>query len=109
MQRDEFLREPLHRPRVERRPARLDPKVAAVRPAELLEFLPERRDIGLSFPVALGICHQHTDAPHALALLRARRDRPRGRRAAEQRDELAPSDVACHVTLRLGVIHAMEG
>ena len=28
-----------------------------------------------------------------IALLRARRDRPRGRRAAEQRDELAPSQV----------------
>src|SRR6516164_245749 len=33
---------------------------------------------------------QHADAPHALALLRARRERPRGCRAAEQRDELAP-------------------
>jgi len=28
--------------------------------------------------------------PHDLALLRARRERPRGRRAAEQRDEVAP-------------------
>ena len=27
--------------------------------------------------------------PHALALLRARRERPRNRRAAEQREELA--------------------
>ena len=34
--------------------------------------------------------HQHADAPHPLALLRARRERPRGR-AAEQSDELAPS------------------
>ena len=32
---------------------------------------------------------QHADTPHALALLRARRERPRSRRAAEQRDELA--------------------
>jgi hypothetical protein len=31
-------------------------------------------------------------------LLRARRDRPRCR-AAEQRDELAPSNVDCHATL----------
>jgi hypothetical protein len=39
--------------------------------------------------------HQRANAPHALALLRARRERPkerrRGRRAAEQRDEIAPS------------------
>jgi len=36
--------------------------------------------------------HQHADPPHALALLRARRERPRDRRAAEQRDELATLD-----------------
>jgi hypothetical protein len=30
------------------------------------------------------------DAPHSLALLRARRERPRNRRATEERDELAP-------------------
>src|SRR5262249_46449950 len=35
--------------------------------------------------------HEHADASHALALLRARRARPRYRcRAAEQPDELAP-------------------
>src|SRR5262245_26057773 len=42
-------------------------------------------------------------------LLRMRRERPRGRRAAERGYEFSSSDVACHVTLRLGVIHAMEG
>jgi hypothetical protein len=41
-------------------------------------------------------------------LLRSRRERPTGRRATEQRgQEFSSSDVACHVTLRLGVIHAM--
>jgi hypothetical protein len=34
--------------------------------------------------------NEHADAPHALALLRARRARPSGRRATEQRDEVAP-------------------
>jgi hypothetical protein len=29
----------------------------------------------------------HADAPHALGLLRTRRERPSDRRAAEQRDE----------------------
>jgi hypothetical protein len=33
--------------------------------------------------------HEHADAPHPLALLRACCERPRGRRATEQRDELA--------------------
>ena len=36
------------------------------------------------------------DVPHPLALLRPRRERPGCRRATEQRDELAPSDVTCH-------------
>jgi hypothetical protein len=35
--------------------------------------------------------HEHADAPHAVALLRVRRQRPR-RRAAEERDERAPSN-----------------
>jgi len=82
-QRNEFLRESFHRLRVKCRPARVDPKVAALYPPEPLEFLPERRNIGLSFSVALGIRHQHTDPPHPLRLLRARRERPRHCRPAD--------------------------
>src|SRR5262249_21174016 len=59
-----------------------------LRPPELLESPLERREIGLSFPVALSIPHQHADQPQPLRLLRPRHERPRGR-AAEQRDELA--------------------
>src|SRR5262249_5345754 len=44
---------------------------------------------GLTFRVG-GNGHEHTDAPHSLALLRAQRERPR-RRTTEQRDELAAS------------------
>ena len=40
--------------------------------------------------IALRKCHQRANAPHPLGLLCARRERPRSRRAAEQRDELAP-------------------
>ena len=36
-----------------------------------------------------GRTHQHANTPHALALLRARRKRPRRRCASEDRDELA--------------------
>jgi len=36
---------------------------------------------------------------HFLALLRARRERPCRRRAAEKRDEVAPSNVTCHASL----------
>ena len=51
----------------------------------------ERREAGLCFRIIRGQVHEHADAPHPLGLLRVRRERPRRRRAADQRDELAPS------------------
>src|SRR5262249_14956892 len=71
------------------RPTSVDEGVTALSPPELLKSLPERCNMGLYFQIALGIAHQHTDPPHPVRLLRPRRQRPR-RRAAEQRDELAP-------------------
>jgi hypothetical protein len=55
-----------------------------------METLAERRDVGLSFQIALGIRHQHADAPHPVTLLRPCCARPRRRRAAEEGDELTP-------------------
>ena len=52
--------------------------------------------------------HEHADAPHPLGLLRARRERPRSRRAAEQRDELAASDESCHLIPPAGRVQAQE-
>jgi len=43
LQRDELLRESLYRLDIGYRPTSVDPDVAALRPAELLESLPERR------------------------------------------------------------------
>jgi hypothetical protein len=89
---DEFFRESLHRLNVGSGPASVDPDVAALRPPELLEFLPERRDGRPCFRGVLGkVAHQHPDAPHALVLLRPRRERPRRRSATKKCDELAPS------------------
>jgi hypothetical protein len=70
----------------------LDLKVAVFHPSKSFESLPKRRDAGLHFRIVLGRCMQEHDAPYPypLGLLRARRERPCGRRAAEQRDELAP-------------------
>jgi hypothetical protein len=46
----------------------------------------------------LGGYDQHADAPHALDLLRAGRERIRGHRAAEKRYKLAPSElIECHL------------
>src|SRR5262249_9271231 len=69
-------------------PADVDEHVTADRPARLLHALNERNKAGLSFRVVGAGVHEHAEAPHALALLRARRQRPH-RCAAEQRDELA--------------------
>src|SRR6516225_2160550 len=70
-------------------PAGVDPHIAALVPAQLLQRLQERRDLRLTFRIGGGHVHEHTYAPHALGLLRACRERPRGCRAAEQRDERA--------------------
>src|SRR5262249_20100535 len=89
LQPDEFLGMPLRRLHV-RRPATVDPDAAVVRPSEPLEFLLERGQAGLIFGIVLGSRHQHADPAHPLRLLRARGERPRSRRPAEQRDEFAP-------------------
>jgi hypothetical protein len=49
------------------------------------------RNAETSFPVTRGLVDEYADPPNPLRLLRARRERPRRRRAAEERDELAPS------------------
>jgi len=50
----------------------------------LLQRLLKRRTTRSRFWIVLGDIREHADAPHPVALLRARRERPRGR-AAEQR------------------------
>src|SRR5215831_17799106 len=49
----------------------------------------ERCETGLKHRIVRGAGQEDADPPHALALLRARHERPRGRRAAEQRHERA--------------------
>src|SRR5262249_19310238 len=72
-----------------RGPARVDLHVAADAPAGLLETLQERAEAGLKFPIVRSRGQENANEGRLLALLRARRERPRGSRAAEQRDELA--------------------
>jgi hypothetical protein len=52
--------------------------------------LQEGHVTGLRFCVLRRQVHEDANTPHTLALLRARYYGPRRRRAAEQRDELAP-------------------
>ena len=60
-------------------PAVIHPHVAADAPAQFLKALLERGDAGLSFLIVRGEVHLNPDAPRALALLRARHERPSGR------------------------------
>src|SRR6516225_7525298 len=89
LQPDELLCKSLHQLNIGRRPAIVASDGTVLRPAEFLESLAERCDPGASFPVALGIRHQHAHPPHTLALLRACRERPRRRRPTEKHDERA--------------------
>jgi len=70
-------------------PTDVELHIAADGPAQLLQALGKCCDPGLAEGIPCSERHEHADAPHALALLRARRERPRGHRTAEQRDELA--------------------
>src|SRR5262249_23971554 len=71
-------------------PASVDLQVTALDPAETLQSLPKRCEPGLSLGIVGGGGGEPADAPHPARLLRARRERPRRRCAAEKRDERAP-------------------
>src|SRR5262245_5207937 len=70
--------------------AMVNPNIAAVHPSQLPERVLECPNARHCHRVALGKPGQKADPPDAFRLLRPARERPRrGRRAAEQRDELA--------------------
>src|SRR5262249_28532656 len=63
--------------------------IATLRPSTLFKPLPKSREARRHFRIVLGQGRQHRDPANSVGLLRARRERPCGRRATEQRDELA--------------------
>src|SRR5262249_56878185 len=69
-------------------PSDIDPHVAPLSPTQSFQRLRECGDGGglVCFDCP---AHEHADVPHAVSLLRTCRDRPRGSRTAEKRDELA--------------------
>src|SRR5262245_32300531 len=71
-----------------RGPADVKARIAAVGPAQFRQPLDESGELSPPPRIALVRTQEHADAPHPLGLLRARRERPRGR-AAEKRDERA--------------------
>src|SRR5262249_22647473 len=72
-------------------PAGIDLHISADGPAKRLQPLQEGSEPCLVMRIVRRCGEEHADAPHPLALLRARRERPR-RCCAVQRDELAAFD-----------------
>jgi hypothetical protein len=72
-------------------PAIIDPQIPVVAPAQLPQHVQESRHPTLHVWIVWGVATcNHTYPSHPVALLRARRERPRGRGAADQGDELPP-------------------
>jgi len=69
-------------------PKQVQPRVAAIGPTQVRKRLSERRDENLLQGVVFVARREHADAPHAVALLRARRERPS---RAQKRDKIPPS------------------
>jgi hypothetical protein len=90
-ERDQLLGVPSIEVGIARAPARVDPQVAPYGPACFLQTLKECCEAGLPFGVVCPEIYEHPDASHSPSLLRPRHYRPRSRRTAEQRDELATS------------------
>jgi hypothetical protein len=77
---------------IRRCPAGIDLHISADAPSPRLQPLQEGAEPRLVMRIVRRCGEEHADAAHTLALLRARRERPGGRRAAaKQDDEIAPS------------------
>jgi hypothetical protein len=70
-------------------PTLVELDIAAVHPSQLCQLLLECANTGFALAITLGERHYDSNAPHPLGLLRVRHERPRRRRAAEQRYEIA--------------------
>ena len=70
-------------------PAGLDLHIAPDGPARLLQALQKYPVARLHYRIVGSKIMEHPHAPHSLALLRVRHERPRRRRAANKCDELA--------------------
>ena len=90
MQIDQLFREHPHPVNTVAGPTNVHPQVAAIGPTQLRKPLREPGEPTLSHRIVFIARHQHADPPHAVALLRPRRERPR-RRAADRRDEIPSS------------------
>jgi hypothetical protein len=99
LQADQLLRERSYPVGVSAAPPKVDPHVAAIGPTQVCKRLREGKDARLHRGIVFVGVHEYGDAPYAVALLRARRERPHRYRAAKSSDEVAPSKPNAHVPL----------
>jgi hypothetical protein len=98
LQADQLLRERSYPIDVTAAPPKVNPHVAAIGPTQARKRLRERREASLRLRIIFVVRYEHADAPHPLALLRTRRERP-SRRAAESSDEFSPPKANAHLAL----------
>jgi hypothetical protein len=97
LQADQLLRERSYPIDVTAAPPKFHPHVARIGPTQVCKRLSERRKATLLLGIVFVAGHEHADAPHAVALLRARRERPR-RRASERDYEFSSCNRGSHWT-----------
>ena len=86
LQADQLFREHPHPVEIAGSPTNIHPHVAAIGPAQVCKGLSERGELSLPHGIVFVARHEHADAPYAVALLRARRKRPRSYREASARE-----------------------
>jgi hypothetical protein len=96
LQADQLLRERSYPICVTAAPTKVHPHVAAIHPTRVRKGLREGRDLRLRQGIVFVDPDEHVDALHAVALLRARRERP-SRRAAERSDEFSSCNGGGHL------------
>jgi hypothetical protein len=77
LQTDQLLREYPQPVNIPGGPANIHPQVAAFSPTQLGKSLREPGEASLSLRIVFVECQEHADPPHAVGLLRPRRERPR--------------------------------
>src|SRR5262249_50700120 len=93
LQAHQFFCEPVHPIDIVGSPTYFHAYIAAIGPTQFGKPLGEPGKPALCPGIILVERHERTDAPPRLALLRMRGERPRRRRAAEQRDEPSPPQI----------------
>src|SRR5262249_32499182 len=104
LEADQLLREGSIPIGVTASPTNIHSHVAAIGPTQVRKRSCERREAKRCLGMMLAARHDHADAPHAVALLRPRGQRPRCCRAAKRDYEFSPSDMNRHATLPRGVM-----